>query len=183
MAKTKILLSGNKDLAVDLVKTFKENLGPSTLIIDWLYGERALPIAFGVEDEAIYDLYDLINMDLDLEDYAIELKTGRYLIPAPFKEDKRDFSESDLKEFFQALNYDNILVLGNSLEKLEIFKNYKKIHIGEEGPQGALYICDKDKENRIGSIKNFDPQGVYDLFTKGEFYKKGLLGRIKGIFS
>lgn len=183
MTKTRIIFSGNKDLSIDLIKTFKDKLGPSTLIIDWLYGERVLPIAFGVEDESIYDLYDFINMGLETKDYAIDLGDGGALIPAPFKEDKRDFSDTELRCFFDNLNYDNILVLANKLEDSNFLEDYKKIHIGEVGPQGALYICDKDREERIGSIKHFDPQEAYDLYTRGKYYKKSLLGKIRGIFS
>ncbi len=86
--------TGKSVIAVNLASAFSL-LGRSTLLIDMNPGFRTLDLLLGVEYEAIYHAFDVMNDVCSLKQAAIHVSKAKnlYLLPGGLLEDRKNFDE------------------------------------------------------------------------------------------
>jgi len=90
--------------------------GKTVLLMDCDFGVRCLDLMLGVEDEVVYDLYDVIRRQIPAERAVMKIDgcENLYFLPAPLSGDTETLTDGDFSRLFDILQkdrtYDYILI-------------------------------------------------------------------------
>lgn len=177
------------------VSNLISNFEGKKLIISLVQENRNLESHLDVIDDIIYDNSDYLSGTLTLEEAIIEVKEDIDLLPSSYKQkvDKVDFNDFDL-EFLNNYNYifyilDGKLIYENIKEYQVTISNrdlnnedLNYVFIGDFSKslvkKYKVYgFINDNKENLNITVNNL----VNNEFI--EYKKRGILDRIKGLFS
>ncbi len=146
---------GESPLRSHLAAVFAKELAEEkrVLLVDTWVGDRRQPIAFGVENECIYDLYDYLGGGLSLYKAAIETSDLLHIVPGP-PEGKPGANPQALKELIEeaAEEYDVLILdaspefedsIGSEAEELVICTSE-----GMECPEADYIVVDVSNQKK-----------------------------------
>lgn len=182
-----------------LLTYFANELGGKILIIDTICQERILPIFYKVENEVIFDIYDILNGNSTLDRAKVPVNVGD-LIGSSYYEDKIDFQEEDFVNFISEVKelYDHILILANDLILGYSISDGKNIILDKTRSrfsEKTYYVFPKECE--VGLIKKSSKElsqrgdlligldnveNDYDLIYRNFIEDKAFIVKNKGIF-
>ena len=102
---------GKSTMSVNIGKGFS-NLGYKTLLIDLDIGLKNLDILLNVEEETEYDIIDLMNNEVSIENSCTEIEKNLFYLSASQKYDKTYLDENKINNLLISLkrNFDIILI-------------------------------------------------------------------------
>lgn len=171
-----------------LIKKMAEHAletGRRPLLVDFATGERALPLALGMEDMVVYDLYDYLNDEASLYQTIVEGEKVD-LVAASIRPQKHVLSNEDFPRI-EALGegYDLMLFYGEEVQALGLDLKActveDNIRLGEEeiSEESLLSLVEEEREQEEPT----SPLASQTRNTSGPSRKKsGLLRRILAFF-
>lgn len=179
-----IRFSGPLAYTKNLVQAFEEGLSGKKIIIDGKEKSRDLAIAYGVEDQGIYDIYDYLNGDVDLYKASIEVDDDLDLIVSSFFPGKENFTIEAVEALEEDLDsYDYILIQSNDILDRARFSKLDNIIVGEgELPGQSYYISDEGIDRRIASLTSLNYDQAFKNYSEGSFLKDGFFSKLRDFF-
>lgn len=126
------LEGGSKEKRAELISALSLDATKyKVLIIDLYHEERFYPNRFGVEDQVIYDVYDVLNGINDIENSVVEVNDHLDLLSSSIRKDKACFQKGDIEKLQeQAAPYDVVLVDGIEAER-SLWENHDRLLLAD----------------------------------------------------